>query len=342
MGARLSREGSGRWIATAAGIVSMAIVLTGCGAQSERSPDALGATESPSAVATPNDAAVVGAGAGHTTVRTPAPGSSWWCSTSATEEYPLTAARQALPQDFRPVALHACSVDVETVPGKGQWLVATQRNATSGLEALVTALRAADEHSGDGACAANFDPDPMVWLIDAHGRGVLPRWPRNGCGHLQPAATAALAAVSFTTTETHRLRQITPQAVIDSGCATGWKDMLPLAAASGGSGDAGSLAALGKEDSPPLCVYRVTERGDTPSGTLVRGRRLTATQTASLISLLEAAGPQRPCQAQANLFAVIGTSGSVYVELDGCQRVLTGDNGLRQATPALLAALGPG
>jgi hypothetical protein len=46
----------------------------------------------------------------------------------------------------------------------------------------------------------------------------------------------------------------------------------------------------------------------------------------------------RPCTKQATAFAVIGTPerGTVYLELDGCRRILAG-GGLRQAPPDLVA-----
>jgi hypothetical protein len=69
------------------------------------------------------------------------------------------------------------------------------------------------------------------------------------------------------------------------------------------------------------------------------GRQLTAEKSQRLATLLASAGPAAPCGAAHTSFAVIGRTTPVFVELDGCMRVLAPDRTLRQGGAELTALL---
>jgi len=188
------------------------------------------------------------------------------------------------------------------------------------------------------SCAAYAQIDPEVWFIDAAGQAVLPRWPRDSCDHIPTEATAALTGLAWTTTARVKMVQMAPQAAIDAGCLTAFKYMVQLTADQAGTAKPGSFADLAHSTDPHLCRYRHT--GDDPvSGDFESGHPLSATAWTSLRQALEATPSVQPCTRAATRFALLSAGLFVEVELDGCHRVLTPDNGLRQATPNLLALL---
>jgi hypothetical protein len=78
-----------------------------------------------------------------------------------------------------------------------------------------------------------------------------------------------------------------------------------------------------------LCVYRVPEseqRGGKPAGDFERGEVLPATRWAAIETALADAGPARDCATPAGRFALLRRAddryGAIYVELDGCRRIL--------------------
>jgi hypothetical protein len=86
------------------------------------------------------------------------------------------------------------------------------------------------------------------------------------------------------------------------------------------------------------------QRTGKPAGDFLSGRYLSDEQWAGARREIESAGAARPCTTPANRFAVLHIgAGQLYVELDGCRRLLApsaaGSETLRQASPALLALL---
>jgi len=79
-----------------------------------------------------------------------------------------------------------------------------------------------------------------------------------------------------------------------------------------------------------LCVYRVpaSEQGTAkPAGEFEHGGILRSDRWAPIATAVLAAGPAERCSAPAGRFAVLrradGLGVGIYVELDGCQRILT-------------------
>ena len=248
------------------------------------------------------------------------------------------ARRARLEVAFVPVAAVDCTVESERVAGQGEWRVLVERRAGTGIEALVTELRRPDEPKTSGACAAFMQYDPETWFLDAAGHAVLPGWPRDSCDHLPPAVTAARTALHWTTTARVRMRQTVPQAAIEAGCEPAWKYLVADRAARGGVVP-GTFSGLAGGDAPHLCRYR-RAASDPLRGDFDSGRELAPAEWTALRAALDATPPVAACTVPAGRFAVLVNAGSfAEVELDGCRRVLTSDNGLRQAGPQLLALL---
>jgi hypothetical protein len=226
----------------------------------------------------------------------------------------------------------------EQVTGQGEWSVMVEKRATAGLNHLLTAMRQPDGPRTTGPCLAYGQLDPEVWFLDAAGHAVLPRWPRDSCSHLLTDSTTALTSLAWTTTARVRIAQTVPQAAIDAGCSTAFKYEVALTADRGGAAKPGSFAGLARATPAQLCRYR--RAGDDPiNGEFDSGRRLSEPEWAALRQALEPSPAVQPCTQAATRFAVLTAGPIVEIELDGCHRVLTPDNGLRQATPSLLALL---
>lgn len=75
------------------------------------------------------------------------------------------------------------------------------------LGPLLDALsRPDDAPTADQVCPAMLQLSPVLFLVDASGRGVLVRWPRTSCGYVQAGAFEALGGL----TETGRTTRTAP------------------------------------------------------------------------------------------------------------------------------------
>jgi hypothetical protein len=247
--------------------------------------------------------------------------------------------RRRLDPALSPVTVERCSVRNERIPGQGEWSVMVEQRASSGTDALVTAMRQPDATAIAGqACRAFAQLDPEVWFLDAAGHAVLPAWPRDGCDHIPAPATTALDAVHWTTVAQVRVAQVTPQAALDAGCTSAWKYLFDLSAVGGESPKRGSFADLAHSTDPHLCRYR-RATDDPQRGDFESGHAVTPTVWSAIRSALEATPPATACRQSAARFAVLIAGPYVEIELDGCRRVLTPDSGLRQATPGVTSLL---
>ncbi|HYY12017.1 MAG TPA: hypothetical protein VE781_13850, partial [Kineosporiaceae bacterium] len=176
-----------------------------------------------------------------------------------------------------PAGFAECSTATEAVPGDGEWLVRQERHADVDTAALAAALRLPDEPPPKGslACALYLDLSPEVYAVDAAGSATRVRWPRDACHHLRPEAKAADKALRWRTVGTRKLRRITPQGAIDTGCTSSWKDIPVLEAAEGVHRiQVGTLGSLGVAGSARSCTYRVPEDGSEAVGDFEKGGRL--------------------------------------------------------------------
>jgi hypothetical protein len=92
-----------------------------------------------------------------------------------------------------------------------------------------------------------------------------------------------------------------------------------------------------------VCLYRSSyPAGWTPRGNTVvdgepeGGGQLAGTTVGRVAALLRAAGPASRCRSRHSRFAVVFSKPEpLYVELDGCFRILAPDDGLRQGSEEL-------
>jgi hypothetical protein len=235
-----------------------------------------------------------------------------------------------------------CHQTVERVPGRGEWSVRVERRAEAGTAALAAALRLPDEELG-GACNLDAVIVPELWALDGRGTASLVRWPIGSCGKPRTEVSEAFAAVRWSTVASRRVQQIAPQAALDTGCLTAVKHMAAIDAGdSGREHPAGALGELTRASGVRACTYRIVDRSETPQGDFVSGGRIEGKAWQEVRWALEAAPPApATCAGLGQRFQVLTADQgeAVYLELDGCRRVLLPYGRLRLATPRLLAAL---
>jgi hypothetical protein len=257
---------------------------------------------------------------------------------------------ERLGSDTRLAAVVECLVENRPVPGDGIWSYVVEKRATAHLDALAAALRADDEPvPWNQACTA--DLQLVVWfaVVTDDGTWLRPRIPMTSCGQPQPAISAALGALTWTTVTARKGQQVQTQAVVEAeasagaaGCATAFKDLVAIESADR-SPTPGPLTLGSPTGAVSVCRYRAaTDADGTPMLSFVSGRRVSATTAARLAAAVAASGPVGACTEPHSRITVVQaeTSGSVLVEDDGCHRVLDADTGgWGRASPALLAAL---
>jgi hypothetical protein len=260
-----------------------------------------------------------------------------------------------LPPDFVPTSVTTCHEEQRTTASEGTWSVLVEQRADSGINALVTAMRAPDEYRpNEMACTLDYRSTPWLAFQDASGAVVVARMPRTACDKPSDAAVAALDALTLRTVSQTRVAQVqTPaQVALDAqanalGCPTAFKDMIAIQDA-----DAGGIA-LSPGGSPyatspthlALCRY-TPDPSDPQVGQFASGAALSGATLTTLLDALTGTDPGRACTRQHSGFAaLVGTSGDyVLVEVGGCGRVLGPDpaghsGAVGQASAALLASV---
>ncbi|MFI6266209.1 hypothetical protein [Micromonospora sp. NPDC051006] len=280
----------------------------------------------------------------------------WTSCASAAPEVgaglPVPGAATGLPllgDTFTPVAAVLCGQEARQRPGGGQDLVVTERRADE-VAALVAALRLPDEPPARGPCTADLVLPPWLALVNEQGGWLRPGVPADGCGKPRAEVRAALGGLRLTTVSTRAVREIESAEAAAAGCAQQWSDMVAVQSASGPSptrapsagspptqassvgpspARAGGRPPIAADVAVRLCVYRVPAReqgGAKPAGEFAYGRVLPPERWATVARALAASGPAAACATPAGRFALLRparTAGvEVYVELDGCQRVL--------------------
>ena len=221
------------------------------------------------------------------------------------------------------------------------------------MAALVAALRLADEPATDGACTADLPFVPWLALLDDRGRWVRPGVPRDACGKPRIEVRNAIDRLRLTPVSSRPIRQIESAEAVAAGCSQTWADMVWVETTMGGGEWSDTVGPL-FPDSPRvrLCVYRVPaseRRTGKPAGEFAYGGLLPGARWTAIARAVRTAGPALACTAPAGRFGLLRApngGGEVYVELDGCRRImvapLSGRPALRQAGPALLALLAKG
>lgn len=248
-----------------------------------------------------------------------------------------------LADDFRPVAAVVCRSTMVRRAGGGEDLHAVEERADDVTD-LVATLRLPDEKRTNGACTMELPYVPWLALLDEQGRWVRPGVPANACRKPRIEFREAFGRLKTRQVSSRVQAQIESDGAAAAGCSQSWADMVWVTGQEKlGRGNADLPAA---DAAVRLCVYQVPESergGGKPGGQFRSGGPLDAATWAAARRLLAAAGPAEACSTPAAQFAVLHPpAGQIYVELDGCRRVLFETGGgsvLRQGGPELAKSL---
>lgn len=239
---------------------------------------------------------------------------------------------------------HVCSVEVRVVPGDGTWAIGVVRRVTGGLPALLGAYAKPDDTPQSGVACAAIGYLPLVVWLEAGGTTLPVKEPRVGpCLSPDEAAVTAYRSLTFTTVREMRLRQVTSQVSVTSGCPQQVKDMIDAAAQDApprsGSGlpkplvDASTAQVV-------ACVYDRVGDASSPeiATTLVTGRALTSAELGEVNAGLAASAPLGDCDVRAHRRTVVLLATAwTQIALDGCAVVQ--DTGLWRGSDRLRTAL---
>jgi hypothetical protein len=247
-----------------------------------------------------------------------------------------------LADTFHPVAAIICGIDIQSRPDGGTDVVATEERIDD-VEALLTALRLPDEPPRE-LCPAIINGVPWLAMLDAEGHWVRPRVPLDGC--VSPRAEVATVIDPSRRTRTTRVlyENESPEEAA-SGCGDKWKDEVWQTGANSDTANRPpeALDKLLDDDARVYeCIYRVPaseQRTDEPVGEITSLHLLPAGRWAAIKRQIQASTPVQACNTPASRFALL-MPGTIYVELDGCRRILVfaarqGADTLRQAPAAL-------
>ncbi|OJF12539.1 hypothetical protein [Couchioplanes caeruleus] len=265
-----------------------------------------------------------------------------------------------LAGNFHPVAAIICGLGPQHRPDGGIDAIAAE-DRVDDVAALLTALHLPDEpplpepsdddESPVRACTMNLVLPPWLALLDAEGRWVRPGIPLDACGHPRYEVMTAIDKARRTRIATRVLQEIESAEAAATGCSDVWADMVWVTGMDSATRPAEDLAVLADDGaSVHACIYRVPvgeQRSEKPRGAVVSRHLLPAGRWAAIKRQVEAAGPVQACSTPASRFALLMPT-DIYVELDGCQRILapaaprgdgTSSDTLRQAPAALPALL---
>ena len=243
----------------------------------------------------------------------------------------------SVPAGFATAWVLRCTEAVRPVAGDGRWWFDVEERADTGLEPLLAALRAPDQTQPPGTvCAGVGVGATPIALVDATGRVVHPRLPRDACDQPQKQVRDALAALHFRETRATRRNQEQSQQSIDTGCGQQWIDVgVEVIERSRPAAD--RRIWVRAPEAVRVCLWQ-------PSGSglprLVAGGTVTGADMAGLLARLDHLPAAGACTAAHHRFAVLefvrhgGYDDSAYVELDGCRRVLRADDTLGQLDPS--------
>ncbi|GAA2335663.1 hypothetical protein [Dactylosporangium salmoneum] len=245
-----------------------------------------------------------------------------------------------LPDDFAPVAVVLCAMEIQDGPGGAKNQARVERRTTDVRE-LTAALRLPGlRPPADAACSLEAVILPFFAVLDAGGHWLQPGVAGDGCGHPRIEVRNALQHLHSTVVSSTVINEIESSAAAQSGCAQRYTDMVGTVTSDAGAKLDGPFEPATSD--VRLCIYTVpaSEQGSAkPAGDFERGGPLAAAAWAELRAAMLAAGPAAPCTAHAGRFAMFQPAGNgpggVWVELDGCHRmwaeVATGGGSLRQA-----------
>lgn len=230
---------------------------------------------------------------------------------------------QPLDGDFQAVAVVICGMGSQRRPDGGEDLVVTERHGQD-VAGLVGALRLPDDQESTGGCLASAITPPIMVMIDAEGRWTMPRIPQDRCGKPRAEIYHALDAMSLTKVVTGTIREIESAESAASGCSQDWKNVFLYTSARPIAGPGRLPAPFPDGEDVRICVYDVPPEG---TGRFVRGTVLPVDRRSAIEEALMSAALPAPCTTDAGRFALLRSVTNsrplIYVELDGCHRVMT-------------------
>ncbi|MEV4546271.1 hypothetical protein [Micromonospora echinaurantiaca] len=280
--------------------------------------------------------------------------------TSCAEEFEPDAdpwgRRPALLGDgFHPVSAVVCALEERDQPDGGRDRVEVESRVDD-IGAIVGALRLPDEPGSGEVCVTGSANPPWLVLLDRDGRWLRPGVPVDICGLPRKEVLDAGEALRLTVVRTRALEQIISGAAAKAGCQQRWRDEFWPSPQEREDGQYLSSPPVGLPFTPELgrstvvCRYRMSDprQGDPAIAEFERGGKVPPDRVAELNGRLAWSTPAKPCTTRAtkivSLSAVVNRGDYVYIELDGCMRMLADIYGVHVLTqadpdlPALLAA----
>lgn len=253
----------------------------------------------------------------------------------------LAMMQPRLDPGFRPVAAVVCRTEVRRRVTGGSDLVALEDRADDVARLVATLGLPSRVGTAGTACPATAITVPWIALLDANGRWVRPGIPHDECQAPRQEFRAAFDALRMTPVATWVVREVQSDEAAAAGCDQQRLDLVWTVGRVGiGQGTPPRPVGTGDEQ-VRVCRYWNLLGADL--GDFDTGGVLTAEQWAAIRRELGRTGPASTCTTKSSRFAELQLStGSVYVEADGCRRVLftglpTGQDALRQGSAALIA-----
>ena len=231
-----------------------------------------------------------------------------------------------LGDGFAPVAAVVCRIDIRERPGGGNEMIAVEARAGD-LTAVLAALRLPDEPATDQACTMDLPAVPWLALLDRDGRWIRPGVPIDACGKPRVEFRTAYEKLAATTVRSRVVKQLESDEAARSGCSQTWADMA-WAMTGVETVQETTLAPLPVDTAVRRCVYDVPagERGTAkPAGDFRAGGPVPASGWTAIRAEIEASAPGvATCGTPATRFAVLHLQpgGTLYIEADGCRRIL--------------------
>ncbi|WP_203994816.1 hypothetical protein [Virgisporangium aurantiacum] len=244
--------------------------------------------------------------------------------------------RPRLGADFHATSVVVCDQISEKRADGGMDLVNIEGRATAknGVAALVDAVRlpnAPPPKEENYGCA--LDGPAVTWfaLVDDVGRWVRPGLPADACGGVRHEVANAVGKLTVRRVSTVPVRELVSAAAGATGCVQEWADMVWVTGQEQRQNPPPAVRENPLAAAPRVrvCVYGVPtseQGGAKPVGRFERGGVLPQERRTVLTAAVTATIAAPSCATPASRFAVAhpadGTAGAIYVELDGCRRVL--------------------
>ncbi|WP_143728448.1 hypothetical protein [Micromonospora cremea] len=250
-----------------------------------------------------------------------------------------------LGDGFRPVSALVCAQEERDQPDGGRDRVEVESRIDD-IGAIVRALRLPDQPRTAEACGDGSANPPWLVLLDQDGRWLRPGVPVDDCGLPRNEVLDAGKALRLTVVRTRVVEQIVSGAAAKAGCQQHFPDKFwPSPQEREHGGYLPSLPvgrpALRIETLTVACRYHRPNRWQgtaTVVAEFERGGQVPPNRLAELHGRLASSTPAEPCTTHATRFVslseVVDRGEYVYIEVDGCMRMLTVVTGLHVLTQA--------